>query len=173
ASRRRRARRCGDRGLPADSYLSSCQSSIEDIMAQSAIFGPFFATMLLTLLVWVYMYIRRISFITSGKITSTDLAAPGALARLSPPAVANPSDNLKNLFEIPVLFYALTLYLFVTHQVDAVYVYAAWIFVAFRVLHSAVHCTFNLIILRFYLYLAATIAVWFIAIRAGLSYFGA
>jgi hypothetical protein len=33
-------------------------------MAQTAIFGPFFATMLLTLLVWVYMYIRRISFIT-------------------------------------------------------------------------------------------------------------
>jgi hypothetical protein len=29
------------------------------------------------------------------------------LARLSPAAVANPSDNLKNLFELPVLFYAL------------------------------------------------------------------
>jgi hypothetical protein len=32
-------------------------------MAQTAIFGPFFAMMVLTLLVWVYMYIRRISFI--------------------------------------------------------------------------------------------------------------
>jgi hypothetical protein len=32
---------------------------------------------------------------------------PAKLAELSPPAVANPSDNLKNLFELPVIFYAL------------------------------------------------------------------
>jgi len=38
----------------------------------------------------------------------------------------------------------------------------AWIFVVFRTLHSAVHCIFNLIILRFYLYLFGTLAVWFI-----------
>jgi hypothetical protein len=141
-------------------------------MTQTAIFGPFFATMFLTLLVWVYMYICRISFITSSKLGQADLAPPGAFAQISPPAVANPSDNLKNLFEIPVLFYALVLYLFVTKQVDALYISAAWIFVAFRAMHSAVHCTFNLIMLRFYLYLFATIAVWFIAIRAALAYLG-
>src|SRR6266446_5438447 len=112
-------------------------------MNQTAIFGPFFATVFLTLLVWVYMYIRRIRFITSNKLSPKELVVPGALARLSPPRVANPSDNLKNLFEIPVLFYALALYLFVTNQVDAIYVYAAWIFVAFRTLHCIVHCTFN------------------------------
>jgi len=142
-------------------------------MAQTAIFGPFFATMLLTLAVWVYMYIRRIAFISSNKVSPKDLAVPGALAQVSPPAVANPSDNLKNLFEIPVLFYALALYLFATKQVDAAYVGAAWTFVRFRVLHSAVHCTFNLVMLRFYLYLFATIALWFIGIRAALAYFGA
>jgi len=141
-------------------------------MTQAAIFGPLFATVLLTFVVWVYMYIRRISFITSNKISSKDLAVPGALAQLSPPAVSNPSDNLKNLFEIPVIFYALALYLFATKQVDTVYVAAAWVFVAFRVLHSAVHCTFNLVILRFYLYLFAALAVWLIAIRAALAYFG-
>lgn len=56
---------------------------------------------------------------------------------------------------------------------DSIYVIAAWIFVAFRVLHSTVHCTFNLVILRFYLYLSASLAVWFIAIRAALAYFAA
>jgi len=141
-------------------------------MTQAAIFGPLFATVLLTFVVWVYMYIRRISFITSNKISSKDLAVPGALAQLSPPAVSNPSDNLKNLFEIPVIFYALAFYLFATKQVDTAYVAAAWVFVAFRVLHSAVHCTFNLIMLRFYLYLFAALAVWLIAIRAALAYFG-
>jgi hypothetical protein len=141
-------------------------------MTQNAIFSPFFGTVFLTLIVWVYMYIRRISFITSRNLSQKDLAVPGALAQISPPSVSNPSDNLKNLFEIPIIFYALVLYLFITNQVDAIYVNAAWIFFIFRALHSAVHCTFNLIILRFYLYLFATIAVWFIAIRAALIHFG-
>jgi hypothetical protein len=140
-------------------------------MEQRAIFGPFFAMMLLTLLVWVYMYIRRISFINRNQISPRDLAKPGELARLSPPAVSNPSDNLKNLFEMPVLFYSLAIYLFVTRQVDEFYVDAAWVFFVFRVMHSAVHCTFNLVLLRFYLYLIASIAVWLMLIRAAIVFF--
>ncbi|WP_224087566.1 MAPEG family protein [Nostoc sp. MS1] len=140
-------------------------------MRQDAIFSPFFALMFLTLLVWVYMYIRRISFIITSKLKPQDLAVPNTLAQISPPSVSNPSDNLKNLFEIPVLFYALLLYLFITQQVDTVYVNAAWVFVVFRVLHSVVHCTFNLVILRFYLYLFATLAVWFITLRAAFIHF--
>ena len=141
-------------------------------MRQTAIFGPFFATIFLTLVVWIYMYVRRIRFLTSNKITPAEMAVPGALARLSPPEISNPSDNLKNLFEIPVLFYALVLYLFVTQRVDGTYVTAAWIFVVFRVLHSAIHCTINIVLVRFYLYLISTLAVWFIAGRAALSYLG-
>lgn len=128
--------------------------------------------MLLTLVVWTYMYVRRLTFIRRNKVNPNDLS-PGELARISPPAVATPSDNLKNLFEIPVIFYALALYLYVTNQVDATYVAAGWIFAAFRVLHSAVHCTFNLVVLRFGLYIVATIAVWFMLVRAALGYFGA
>jgi len=141
-------------------------------MAQTAIFGPFFAMMLLTLVVWVYMYVRRIGFITKNGISPEDLAIPGTLAQVSPAAVSNPSDNLKNLFEVPVLFYALALYLFVAGQADITYVTAAWIFVVFRVLHSAVHCTINRVMLRFCLYLVATLAVWFMVVRAALTYFG-
>ena len=140
-------------------------------MRQDAIFSPFFATLFLTRLVWVYMYIRRISFITRKKIDSQELALPGTLAQISPSSVSNPSDNLKNLFEIPVLFYGLVLYLFITKQVDTVYVNAAWIFVVFRTLHSIVHCTFNIVILRFYLYLFAALSVWFMAIRAAFIHF--
>jgi hypothetical protein len=100
-------------------------------MTQSAIFSPFFATIFLTLVVWIYMYIRRLSFISGLKINQQELASPGVLEKLSPPSVLNPSDNLKNLFEIPVLFYAIVLYLFVTEQVDSMYVNTAWIFFGF------------------------------------------
>ena len=134
-------------------------------MNQQLIFGPFLALMVLTLVVWLYMYGRRIPFITRSKLTAAQLA-PLELARLSPPAVSNPSDNLKNLFEIPTLFYAFCLYLFVTQRVDTTYLVAGWMFVFFRVLHSLVHCTVNIVILRFWLYAASTAAFWFMALRA-------
>jgi hypothetical protein len=124
--------------------------------------------MFLTLVVWVYMYARRIPFIRRSGLTPNQLT-PLELARISPPAVSNPSDNLKNLFEIPTLFYALVLYLYVTQNVDRTYIVAAWVFVAFRALHSLVHCTINIVLLRFALYAASTVAFWFMAIRAGLE----
>lgn len=135
-------------------------------MEQSLIFRPLIATMILTLVVWVYMYARRIPFITRGKLTPAQLT-PLELARISPPSVANPSDNLKNLFELPTIFYALCLYLHATGRVDSAYLAAAWAFFVFRVLHSAVHCTVNVVILRFWLYAIAALALWFMVVRAG------
>jgi hypothetical protein len=132
-----------------------------------SIFAPFFAMIALTVVVWIYMYARRIPFIVRSNFTPEQLF-PMELARLSPPAVSNPSDNLKNLFELPTLFYALVLCLYVTNHVDATFVWAAWLFVGLRVLHSAVHCTFNFVPLRFWLYAAGSLLLGFIAVRAAL-----
>jgi hypothetical protein len=137
-------------------------------MTQNAIFAPFFAMMFLTMIVWFYMYARRIPFIQGNELTPAQLV-PLEFARISPPAVSNPSDNLKNLFEIPTLFYAVVLYLYVTRQVDTTHVVAAWVFVVFRIVHSAVHSTINIVILRFWLYAASTLTLWFMVIRAGVS----
>jgi hypothetical protein len=134
-------------------------------MKQAAIFAPFFTVMMLTLIVWIYMYARRIPFLEKSR-TDLKTLTPAELARISPAAVANPSDNLKNLFELPTLFYGLVLYLFVTNSVDAVYLIAAWIFAAFRVVHSAVHCTINIVMIRFWLYLISALALWFMIVRA-------
>ena len=134
-------------------------------MQQPEIFQPAFAMMFLTMFVWLYMYARRIPFILGNRLRPEQLT-PVELARISPPPVSNPSDNLKNLFEIPTLFYFLALYLYVRQQVDPTYLAAAWVFVAFRVAHSIVHCTVNIIPLRFWLYAVSTIAVWFMVIRA-------
>jgi hypothetical protein len=137
-------------------------------MKQSAIFGPFLTVMLLTLIVWFYMYSRRIPLLQKSRTDLNTLTA-AELARISPPAVANPSDNLKNLFELPTLFYALVLYLSVTNKVDGTYLIAAWVFAAFRILHSAVHCTVNIVMVRFWLYCVAALALWFMVVRAALS----
>ena len=140
-------------------------------MHQTEIFGRFLAMLGLTRAVWRLMFARRIPFILS--LGDVDLSVPGELARLSPAAVSNPSDNLKNLFELPVLFYAVCLYLYATGKVDAAYVAAGWVFFAFRMLHSLVHCTFNHIVTRFSVYLVASLALWLMVLRAAWGHFGA
>ena len=137
-------------------------------MDQTVIFQPFVATMLLTMVVWLYMYGRRLPFIFASGLDPKQMT-PAELARLSPPAVSNPSDNLKNLFELPTVFYAVVLYLHATGQVDGAYLAAAWGFFLFRTLHSAVHCTFNYIPLRFVLYVIAAGALWFMIIRVAIA----
>jgi hypothetical protein len=139
-------------------------------MDQERIFGPFFATMVLTLVVWLVLFWRRIRFINGASLAPNELATPGRLAEISPPEVSNPSDNLKNLFEMPVLFYAVVVYLFAVRGVDGTYVTAAWIFASFRALHSAVHCTFNHVMVRFYMYLISSLALWFMVLRAALTW---
>ncbi len=140
-------------------------------MNQATIFSPVFTMILLTLVVWAYMYSKRIPFIRRNHL-SADQLTPTEFTRLSPPEISNSSDNLKNLFEVPVLFYVLAIYLYTTNQVDNAHLTAAWIFVVFRVLHSAVHCTINIVMLRFCLYFISTLSIWFIACRAALHHFG-
>jgi hypothetical protein len=137
-------------------------------MEQTVIFQPLLATMMLTMVVWAYMYGRRLAFIFASRLDPKQMT-PLELARVSPPAVANPSDNLKNLFELPTIFYAVVLYLFATRQVDMTYLAAAWGFFLFRTLHSAVHCTFNYIPLRFVLYVISAGALWFMVLRAAVA----
>jgi hypothetical protein len=139
-------------------------------MNQANIFVPFIGVMLLTLVIWLYMYARRLPFIFKNRLTPQQLT-PSEFARLSPPQVANPSDNLKNLFELPTIFYAVVLYLYATQQVDVPHLIAAWVFFGFRILHSIVHCTFNLVPLRFWLYAISALALWFMVLRIAWAVF--
>jgi hypothetical protein len=54
-------------------------------------------------------------------------------------------------------------------KVDETYLIAAWVFVGFRILHSAVHCTINIVMLRFWLYCISSLALWFMVVRAAWS----
>lgn len=138
-------------------------------MDPSRIFIPFAGTLLLTMLVWIYMYARRLPFLAASGMLKQRQITPEELARRSPAAVAMPSDNLKNLFEMPTIFYAVVLCLAITQKVDDPYIIAAWAFFALRVVHSLVHCTFNYIPLRFLVYVASAAALWFMVIRLSLQ----
>jgi hypothetical protein len=64
-----------------------------------------------------------------------------------------------NQFELPVLFYVLTILAFITHLAGIVFVVLAWIFVIFRVLQAYVHVTSNIVRLRGAFYGIATLAL--------------
>lgn len=98
-----------------------------------------------------------------------DLATSEAIGKVLPGRINYSSHNLKNLFELPVLFYARCLFLFMTNQVNVVYLYSACIFVAFRALHSLIHCTVNIVVLRFFAYIVSTIILWFMVVKAIIS----
>ena len=135
------------------------------------IFAPFFGMVLLTFVVWLFMYVRRLRFIVTNRIDTRRLTTPEKGASLIPEEVSWPAYNLRNLFEMPVLFYALCLYLFVTNSVDHSYVISAWLFFGLRVLHSLIHSTVNIVNLRFSIYMLSAFVLWFMLIRAALQLF--
>ena len=141
-------------------------------MTHSGILLPFFGVMLLTLVVWVYMYIRRTSYLLRERIDLRTVDTPEKAATVIPGTVSLASHNLKNLFELPVIFYAVCLYLFVSDSVDGIYLAAAWWFFAFRVVHSLIHCGYNKVEHRFAAYMLAAIGLWVMVIRSALSLFG-
>ena len=135
-------------------------------MKDQAIFLPMLLNMALTAVVWFYMYAKRIPAMKRAKLSVQTYTTPGKIEEHLPEAVNYPASNFKNLFELPVLFYGLCLYLFVSGNVDSVYVLSAWAFFAMRVLHSLVHSTRNIVMLRFYCYVAGALALWFMLARA-------
>ena len=73
------------------------------------------------------------------------------------------ADNFRNLFEVPVLFYALVATALGTGHVPAWLVLGAWSFVVLRVAHSVIHCTYNKVFHRLAVFLASfalVVALW-------------
>ena len=128
--------------------------------------------MLLTAAVWFVLYATRIPAMHKVGLPAQTWTTPNKTVELLPEAVNYPANNLRNLFEVPVVFYALCIVLYVTDSVDALYVAAAWTFFAFRLLHSLVHCTVNIVMPRFLCYLVASLALWFMVVRAAIDVFG-
>lgn len=138
-------------------------------MEHTLILQPLFALVMLTAIVWIFMYIRRLAFILNNQIDPQRIATPELLNAVLPAEINNSSNNLKNLFELPVIFYVLCLILLATQRVDMIFLYAAWAYVGLRVIHSLIHCTSNVVNLRFTAYFLSSLMLWFIAGRLALS----
>jgi len=131
----------------------------------SSIFLPAVVLMLLTSLVWLNMFLRRIVFIKSAGLDPQDYQTPEKLNAILSERVQAPANCFKNLFEVPVIFYALTGFVAVMAVGDQIFVNMAWAFVGLRALQACVHCTYNRVIHRFYAYIASSLILWVMVIR--------
>lgn len=92
-------------------------------------------------------------------------AEPGHFreSREEPPESRAVHSNLRNQFELPVLFYALSLVLYVSTADNGGTVALAWIFVLSRYAHTYVHLTSNRLRYRRPIFMVgffAVVAMW-------------
>jgi hypothetical protein len=127
-------------------------------VVDAEILKPAFAMVGLTFLVYLRMYWLRLWQIHRERIPAQDVASSSESARLLTDTRA--SDNFRNLFELPVLFYAAVFVAMLTGLVTPVSMALAWTFVGLRVLHSAVHCTYNRVMHRFSLHVTSTLVLF-------------
>jgi len=133
----------------------------------TAILWPAVAMAGLTFLVWVRLYQLRLGEMSRKRIDAQDLANAADSVRLLVDTRA--SDNFRNLFELPMLFYAGVLLAAHLGVSDIVSLALAWAFVGLRTVHSVVHCTYNHVMTRFVAYALATLVLIAFWVRLALA----
>ncbi|ANK84473.1 MULTISPECIES: MAPEG family protein [unclassified Rhizobium] len=103
------------------------------------IFWPVLAHVALVYGLYALLGMRRAKMVRAGKIEQLDYREN----RDEPAESLVVKNCLANQFELPVLFYACCVLLYVTEADNLVSVCLAWVFVALRYAHAAVHVTSN------------------------------
>ena len=103
-----------------------------------SILWPTFALVALAFVVFAVMFAKRFGHIRANPPRADDLASGEAALRYFAP-VEMPANNFRNLFEMPVLYFALVPLLLITNQDSVAQVALAWVYVALRYLHSFIH----------------------------------
>ena len=140
-------------------------------MTHSPILAPVVALVAWTLIMMVWMYalrfpaMRRKGIYLKGRIG----AKPGALDGVVEDHVQWKAHNYNHLMEQPTLFYAVAITLALLGQGGGANLLFAWAYVAFRVAHSLLQATVNVVRWRFYLFLAASLCLAALTLHAAMA----
>ena len=107
------------------------------------IFIPMFYMVLLTFTVSLIGTIVRFKNVLIDKNHSGSEMMKFSLPSSATDITKQADRNLTNLFEFPILFYAISIVLYVTGKVDSYFVLLAYWFVGLRVAHSVYHIFIN------------------------------
>ena len=120
------------------------------------ILAPLFVQVALTFCLLLYLGQARRGALMRGetKVSAIALGEPNWPAR-----VQQISNCFDNQFQIPVLFYVLTVLAIITRHADYLFVVMAWIFVVTRLGHAYIHTGSNYLRNRFSIYLVGVVVL--------------
>lgn len=138
-------------------------------MYDATILAPVCALVLWTLVMLLWLYALRIPALIRHRIKLDPKRPKAELADLLPPRVRWAADNHNHLTEQPTLFYATALALALLDLDAGLNTQIAWAYVGLRVVHSLVQATINVILIRFVLFVMASLCLLALAIHLALG----
>lgn len=126
---------------------------------------PLFAMVVLTFSVLLLAFTQRLVAVRRRQVKPRYFRAMQAQVQTDaiPEHIVIGARHFANLFEMPVLFYAVCLLALVLHIHSPALLYCAWGFVVFRVVHTVIHLSYNAVIHRaaaFFISNGCLLAMW-------------
>lgn len=112
---------------------------------------PAFAHVALIFVTVVRMGAGRVAAARGGEVRLKDVALDNSRW---PERLRKLGNNYQNQFELPVLYYAALALILATGLADVPQIALSWAFVATRFVHSFIHTGSNVVVRRFYAFLA-------------------
>jgi hypothetical protein len=137
----------------------------------SPLLAPAMTLVLWTFVMWAWLYATRIPAMMRLKVAYDPRRPVEEFQARLPPEVRWKADNYNHLMEQPTLFYAVSLALALLGASDTWDSALAWAYVVLRIIHSLVQATVNRILLRFAIFMVASLALLALSVRAALMAF--
>lgn len=109
-------------------------------MNRNLIFAPVLAQVLLVFPLYVLLVRAKVRAMKAGQV---NLERRALFDDAWPESVMKINNNIRNQFELPVLFYVLALSLWALDSVHVAALAAAWLFVLSRLVHAWIHIGSN------------------------------
>lgn len=115
-------------------------------MDSNQIFWPVLTQIMITIAGFMLLGIRKGRAVKSG---NADLKRAALDNDAWPDDVLQVSNNIRNQFQVPVLFYVLCFMFYSLDAVTTVVLALAWAFVVSRIIHAYIHMSSNYVPARF------------------------
>jgi hypothetical protein len=134
-------------------------------MYEHGLIAPVVALVIWSLIMLVWLYATRIPAMGKAKLK------PGAATKADIDAlpVANVAHNYNHLMEQPTLFYAICFALQLLGQTQDINIGLAWLYVVLRIVHSLVQATVNVIIVRWLIFMTASLVLVALTVHAAMA----
>lgn len=139
-------------------------------MEYSPLLGPVVALVAWTLVIMAWMAITRFAAFKQMGINLGNIPPGSRGANLdgkAPDWAQWKSHNYIHLMEQPTIFYPIVIVLALMGMDQPINQYLAWGYVVFRILHSMIQCTSNIVKYRFPLFLLASLCLIGLTVHAG------